>query len=242
MLERWLPEQLEANHDLTLEEHREAFEEEHGVLVSTSTVGRAIARLPNGGWPIKKSLGAAEREPEFPQAAWRFLVAGEVDAERFVFVDECGRTPPWPRRTPDSEGTSVLVPGRHATGAATSRCRRASMPRRAGTLRGRGGGDRGGGLRGLRGAGAGPVAATGTGGGDGQPLGARGPEGARARPGAGLLRAVAPAALLARSQPHSQQAFSKLKASLRRAILRWRSRLLRLRIRLGLPGLHASVS
>ncbi|MDP9476604.1 MAG: IS630 family transposase, partial [Actinomycetota bacterium] len=26
MLQRWLPEQLEANNDLTLEEHREAFE------------------------------------------------------------------------------------------------------------------------------------------------------------------------------------------------------------------------
>jgi hypothetical protein len=55
MLERWLPSQLETNHDLTLEEHREAFEEELGEAVSTSTVGRAIARLPGGGWPIKKS-------------------------------------------------------------------------------------------------------------------------------------------------------------------------------------------
>ena len=55
-LREWLPKQLENNHDLTLQEHREAFEEELGVGVSTSTVGRAIARLPNGGWPIKKSL------------------------------------------------------------------------------------------------------------------------------------------------------------------------------------------
>jgi transposase len=55
MLQQWLPQHLEANHDLTLEEHREAFEEELGVAVSTSTVGRAIARLPGGGWPIKKS-------------------------------------------------------------------------------------------------------------------------------------------------------------------------------------------
>ena len=53
MLQLWLPQQLEANHDLTLKEHREAFEEELGVSVSTSTVARAIARLP-GGWPIKK--------------------------------------------------------------------------------------------------------------------------------------------------------------------------------------------
>ncbi len=58
MLERWLPEQLKANDDLTLEEHREAFEEEFGQGVSTSTVGRAIARLPGGGsWPLKKSRG-----------------------------------------------------------------------------------------------------------------------------------------------------------------------------------------
>lgn len=55
VLKRWLPQQLEANDDLTLEEHREAFEEEFGQRVSTSTVGRAIARLPGGGWPIKKS-------------------------------------------------------------------------------------------------------------------------------------------------------------------------------------------
>ena len=55
ILQRWLPKHLEANHDLTLEEHREAFEEEFGEAVSTSTVGRAISSLPDGGWPIKKS-------------------------------------------------------------------------------------------------------------------------------------------------------------------------------------------
>jgi transposase len=55
MLEGWLPEHLEANDDLTLKEHREAFEEEFGQRVSTSTIGRAIARLPDGGWPLKKS-------------------------------------------------------------------------------------------------------------------------------------------------------------------------------------------
>ncbi len=47
--------ELEANDDLTLEEHCEAFEEEFGERVSTSTVGRAISGLPDGGWPIKKS-------------------------------------------------------------------------------------------------------------------------------------------------------------------------------------------
>ena len=55
MLKEWLPHHLEANDDLTLEEHREAFEEEFGEEVSTSTIGRAIARLPDGGWPLKKS-------------------------------------------------------------------------------------------------------------------------------------------------------------------------------------------
>lgn len=53
-LEGWLPGHLERNPDLTLAEHREAFEEDVGVAVSPSTVGRAIARLP-GGWPLKKS-------------------------------------------------------------------------------------------------------------------------------------------------------------------------------------------
>jgi transposase len=53
-LQEWLPSQLQENDDLTLEEHREAFEEQTGVTVSTSTLGRAITRLP-GGWPLKKS-------------------------------------------------------------------------------------------------------------------------------------------------------------------------------------------
>jgi transposase len=39
--------------------------------------------------PKKRSLGASERD-EFLRAAWRLVVAGEVDAERLVFVDEMG--------------------------------------------------------------------------------------------------------------------------------------------------------
>jgi transposase len=55
MLQSWLLKHLEANDDLlTLEEHREAFEEKFGQRVSTSTIGRAVAGLPDGGWPIKK--------------------------------------------------------------------------------------------------------------------------------------------------------------------------------------------
>jgi transposase len=55
MLNEWLPEHLEANDDLTLEEHREAFEERFGEEVSTSTIGRAISELPDGPWTLKKS-------------------------------------------------------------------------------------------------------------------------------------------------------------------------------------------
>jgi transposase len=39
--------------------------------------------------PKKRSLGASERD-EFLRAAWRMLVAGQVDADRLVFVDEMG--------------------------------------------------------------------------------------------------------------------------------------------------------
>jgi transposase len=55
MLNDWLPNHLQANDDLTLEEHREAFEEHFGEEVSTSTIARAIASLPDGGWPLKNS-------------------------------------------------------------------------------------------------------------------------------------------------------------------------------------------
>jgi transposase len=39
--------------------------------------------------PKKRSVGASERD-EFLRTAWRALVAGEIDAERLVFVDEMG--------------------------------------------------------------------------------------------------------------------------------------------------------
>ena len=56
-LREWLPEHLQANPDLTLAEHCEAFEEEEeegAMEVSEATMSRAIARLP-GEWPLKKS-------------------------------------------------------------------------------------------------------------------------------------------------------------------------------------------
>jgi transposase len=39
--------------------------------------------------PKKRSLGAGERD-EFLRAAWRAVVAGQIDADRLVFVDEMG--------------------------------------------------------------------------------------------------------------------------------------------------------
>lgn len=51
-LEAALPAQARSNPDLTLAEHCELFEEEHGIGVSTATMSRAFARL---GLPLKKS-------------------------------------------------------------------------------------------------------------------------------------------------------------------------------------------
>ena len=51
-LEAALPAQARANPDLTLAEHCELFEEQHGVRVSTATMSRAFERL---GLPLKKS-------------------------------------------------------------------------------------------------------------------------------------------------------------------------------------------
>ena len=53
-LRQWLPPHLEANPDLTLAEHCEAFEDESGMEVSEATMSRNIRRLP-GEWPLKKS-------------------------------------------------------------------------------------------------------------------------------------------------------------------------------------------
>jgi len=52
VLEAALPGQVARNPDLTLEEHRELFEDEQGLAVSVSSVSRAFGRL---GLPLKKS-------------------------------------------------------------------------------------------------------------------------------------------------------------------------------------------
>lgn len=50
-LDEGLPTQVRLNPDLTLPEHCELFEEEHGVEVSSATVSRALKRL---SLPLKK--------------------------------------------------------------------------------------------------------------------------------------------------------------------------------------------
>ena len=51
-LEAALPSQVSRNPGLTLEEHRELFEDEHSIAVSASSARRAFSRL---GLPLKKS-------------------------------------------------------------------------------------------------------------------------------------------------------------------------------------------
>jgi transposase len=71
--------------------------------------------------PKKRSLGATERD-EFLRAAWRVLVADGIEAERLVFVDECGTNTSlcpqyaWSRRgeraygeTPRNWGSNVTL-------------------------------------------------------------------------------------------------------------------------------------
>src|SRR5215212_9225713 len=87
-------------------EPQEAFGSGHGRTPRGYPL-RAVRVPRKGGWslaqrvhresdaqaprvePKKRSLGAGERD-EFLRAAWRMLVAGKVDAERLVFVDEIG--------------------------------------------------------------------------------------------------------------------------------------------------------
>jgi transposase len=58
-----------------------------GIRVGISTLWRALKRL--GYSHKRRSVGAAERD-EFDRAAWQVLVADQIEADRFVFVDEMG--------------------------------------------------------------------------------------------------------------------------------------------------------
>ncbi|MBD0355392.1 MAG: helix-turn-helix domain-containing protein, partial [Rubrobacteraceae bacterium] len=71
----------------TLRQGREFLRSVAGVSVSESTV--RAGRSDAWGGAEKRSLAAAERD-EFLRAAWRAMVAGGVDAERPVFVEEMG--------------------------------------------------------------------------------------------------------------------------------------------------------
>jgi transposase len=58
-----------------------------GIGVAISTVWRTLKQL--GYSHKKRSVEATERD-EFDRAAWKVLVADEIEADRFVFVDEMG--------------------------------------------------------------------------------------------------------------------------------------------------------
>jgi transposase len=58
-----------------------------GVSVGISTLWRCLKRL--GYSHKKRSVGAAERD-ECQRVAWKVLVADQIEADRFVFVDEMG--------------------------------------------------------------------------------------------------------------------------------------------------------
>jgi hypothetical protein len=84
---RLLEADLEERPAATLSERGEFLRRVAGLSVSESTLSRMVRRL---GWSRKKiaESGRARRVPEGSlRAAWRLLVAGEVDAERLVFVD-----------------------------------------------------------------------------------------------------------------------------------------------------------
>src|SRR5215208_4347625 len=67
MLKEWLPK------------HRQAFEEEFGQTISTSTVGRAIAGLRQGGWPLK---GAGPAMQPSISATHPLALDSRIDSER----------------------------------------------------------------------------------------------------------------------------------------------------------------
>ena len=70
---------------LTHSQRREYLKAATGVLVSRSTICRAIARID----PQKGGRYATERD-EFKRAAWRVMVAEHTDARNLIFVDEMG--------------------------------------------------------------------------------------------------------------------------------------------------------
>lgn len=107
-LQEWLPYHLPDNKDLTIEAHRQAFEEEHGLEVSRTTVSGAIAHLP-GSWPLKKVADSL-----LPRRGSPRLVAVAGLSLRCPRAGICGRE--WlsyfhdPPLRPRSQGTESLRP------------------------------------------------------------------------------------------------------------------------------------
>jgi transposase len=85
-LQAGLRSQLEANPDATLAEHCQLWETTQGVQVSSATMSRAIHRLD---WTRKKKTLRASEQKEADRAAWRER-AQTLDAGKLIFLDECG--------------------------------------------------------------------------------------------------------------------------------------------------------
>ena len=81
-LDAGLVEQLRERPDATIAEHCRLWESRTGVKVSGATMSRA-------GWPLKKKAVRASERDEERRRGW-MGEARQLDASRFVFVDECG--------------------------------------------------------------------------------------------------------------------------------------------------------
>ena len=77
---------MDISPDATLAEHCYLWETSQSVQVSTATMSRAIQSL---GWTRKKKTLRASEQKEAERAAWREL-AKTLDANNLVFLDECG--------------------------------------------------------------------------------------------------------------------------------------------------------
>jgi transposase len=85
-LQTGLLSQLDTYPDATLAEHCQMWETAQGVQVSSATMSRAIQRL---NWTRKKKTLQASEQKEEERAAWREQ-AQALDAGKLVFIDECG--------------------------------------------------------------------------------------------------------------------------------------------------------
>src|SRR5215213_4042631 len=219
-LEETLPAQVSRNPDLTLEEHRELFEDEHGRAVSVSSLSRAFGRL---GLPLKKvPPGLRARRSRKGALARRGKASGS-------------RVPGVLGRMRDSH-VHDAASGQSAQGRAGLR-QGSQEPRQEhdalgehggrgdGAVHGGGGFHDQGGLRDLRRAGARAVFEAGPGGRHGQPRRPQGRAGPGPRGGARLLVGL-PAAILAGLLSHPGGLQQALKALLRKAKARTRVTLL----------------